>query len=220
MRPWRHAKSSAGKDRDWQLDLPIHEFLDMTKMGCADRRHRVVLHHSDLGAAIAQLAFPDRHADIPSIVEQHIREDMGVTCSLADWFEHIELERLPSVLPRRLLSGKEGVVRMIAQPLPHPVHQAVEEVVDFLYLPSRFVAEPIEKTVSILMNSIGLFLVRRVFGPPVEVRDSCFGQTCVIDHGWIAEAVIFSMFGRIPDLREVVQAVRSEPGEGQRPPNI
>jgi len=145
---------------------------------------------------------------------------MGVSCTVDDWFEHIDLNDLPTALPRRLLVGMEGVTQMISQPLPQPMHSAVGEVVDFLFLPSKFAAGPIEKTLSILMNSVGLFLVRRVFGPPVEVRDSIRGETCVIDHGWIAEAVIFAMYGRIPDLREVVQAVRAEPGGGHRPPKL
>ncbi|MCK7614603.1 hypothetical protein [Roseibium sediminicola] len=145
---------------------------------------------------------------------------MGASYTVDDWFEHIDLDDLPTALPRRLLVGIEGVTQMISQPLPQPMHSAVSEVVEFLFLPSRFAAAPIEKTLSILMNSMGLYLVRQVFGPPVEVRDRNSGESCVVDYGWITEAVIFAMYGRIPDLREVVQAVRAEPGEEQRSPNF
>lgn len=215
MRPWRHAISSTGKREDWQKDLPIHEFMDMTKIACADRRHRIVLHHVDLGTAIVQMAFPDRHSEIAGIVAKHINEDMGVLCTLDDWFQQIDLDRLPSALPRRLELGVEGIIQMIAQPLPRPMHPGVRRVVEFLFLPSRFCSAPIEKSLSVLMNSMGLFLVRHVFGPPVEIIGHRENSVCVVDYGWIAEATIFTMYGRIPDLREVVASIKSEPGEGE-----
>ncbi len=58
MRPWQHAKSSARKERDWLIDLPIHEFMDSTKAACPDLRHRMILHNADLGPELTARAFP------------------------------------------------------------------------------------------------------------------------------------------------------------------
>lgn len=69
MRPWQHARSSAGKDGDWVADLPIHEFMDSTKAACPDLRHRMVLHNTDLGPELAARLFPER-ADARSIANQ------------------------------------------------------------------------------------------------------------------------------------------------------
>lgn len=49
-------------------------------------------------------------------------------------------------------------------------------------------------------------IVRQVFGPPRELSNSV-----IVDYAWIAEAAIFTAFGRIPDLGEIVRCWSSEP---------
>ena len=208
MRPWQHAKSSAGKGGCWQADLPVHEFLDSTKASCADRRHRAVLHHVDLGAALAARAFPNR-TDIGGIVARHVVEDLGAAATLWDWFDCCDVARLPSPMSRRLSSGQTGVVDLVCGRLHPSLHDAVEDVADLLFLPGHFVPTHPDKALAILMNAAGPMIVRRILGPPAErVID---GQTRTIDWGWIAEAVIFTSYGRIMDLCDVVRCWSAEP---------
>ena len=48
-----------------------------------------MLHHTDLGAHIASLAFPHRK-DIPNIVAQHVQEDLGRECKFDDWVKLVD----------------------------------------------------------------------------------------------------------------------------------
>ena len=97
MRPWQHAKSSAGKDRTWAADLPIHEFMDSTKVACPDLRHRMILHNADLGPELAARAFPDR-PDARAIALQHVSEDLNCIPTLADWLADCDLTQLPAAV--------------------------------------------------------------------------------------------------------------------------
>ena len=100
MRPWQHAFASEARrsgatslrraESDWRDFLPVHELLDLSKTGCADRRHRIMLHHCDMGAVIAECAFPER-ADCSAIVRQHVEEDLGFEAKLSDWLAGLDL---------------------------------------------------------------------------------------------------------------------------------
>jgi hypothetical protein len=210
MRPWQHAKSSSAPDRTWTDDLPIHEFLDSTKASCADRRHRLVLHHVDLGASIAARVFPERD-DVPTVVRKHVIEDLRAPCTLEQWMTCCNRDRLATPLARRLEVGMDGIVDLICQRMPTGCRDAVEDVVDLLFLPTRFCPSHPEKSLAVLMNAAGPAIARRVFGPPAERHVS--GQTVIVDFSWIAEAVIFAMYGRIMDLGEVARCWEKEPGE-------
>ncbi len=209
MRSWQHARSSAKGGRNWRDDLAIHEFLDQTKACCADRRHRLVLHHVDLGTAITEIAFPHRN-DIADIVTRHVVEDLGQPVTLSDWFKHCDIERLPKPMSRRLEHGTSGVCRFISSQLDPACARDIAAVVDFLFLPARFLPAHPEQALSTLMNTSGPAIVRQVFGPPHEITGE--GGTAVVDKAWIAEAVIFALYGRIPDLGEVVGHWHREPG--------
>ena len=205
MRPYQHARSSARGARPWQDDLALHEFMDSTKAACADRRHRVVLHHVDLGAEIARAVFPDRQ-DVDGLVRSHVTEDLGHAASLADWFEFCDPDALPRPAPHRIADGPDGLVRRIMPRLSAAAHPAAHAVCAFLFRPCAFLSYQPERALPLLMNAVGPLIVRRAFGPPVEAGDGA-----VVDHGWIAEAAIFTAFGRIPDLGEVVRCWWSEP---------
>jgi hypothetical protein len=113
MRPWQHAKSSAHHfNGSWQNDLPIHEFLDMTKFAVADLRHRIILHNIDLGPRLAAAAFPN-HPNAWSVARRHVEEDMRCTPSLADWLSHCDLSLLPA--PRHSSFAREEVVDMLTR---------------------------------------------------------------------------------------------------------
>jgi hypothetical protein len=208
MRPWQHAVSSARSQRPWQQDLEIHEFLDSTKLACADRRHRLVLHSVDLGLALAHWAFPDR-PEVESIVRQHVDEDLGMPATLAQWLDGCEPELLPRPLSRRIAVGREGVVALVAGKIHPSCEAAVGQVYDLLTLPAQLAPDHHVLTYAVLMNAFGPGLVRRLFGPPQRV-DHAHGQATV-DWAWIAEAIIFTMYGRIPDLGELVRSCSEEP---------
>jgi hypothetical protein len=210
LRPWQHAFSSSGTSRLWQQDLEIHEFLDMTKTACADRRHRLVLHSVDLGFALAEWAFPTR-PEIKDVVHQHVVEDLGSPVTLQEWLEGCNPARMPVPMSRRLAVGKEGIVELVAGRLHPACAGSVASVYELLTLPLRFAGGTPILAYGVLMNSFGLALVRRLMGPPQRVVHAR-GQVTV-DFAWIAEALIFTTFGRIPDLAEVVRSVRSEPGK-------
>ena len=211
MRPWRHALSSAGKIRRWQDDLPVHEFLDSTKWCSAERKHRFVLHHVDLGAELARRAFPDRR-DIAELVERHVIEDMGGPVTFADWWAHCDVSTMPAPIRRRFDLGKDGLVAGVARKLPTAAHVHVKAVADVLFLPAVYASHAPDRAIGLLMNAAGPMIVRQIFGPPVELSDA--GPPDVIDYAWIAEALTFATFGDIPDLGRILSCLRREPTVG------
>lgn len=79
-----HAESSAQKFGGLAEDyLPIHKFLDMSKLFIADWRHRCLLHNT-FGVALCEIHFGDfyvRPSDgvkvcTRTVAEQHILEDL------------------------------------------------------------------------------------------------------------------------------------------------
>jgi hypothetical protein len=215
MRPWQHACSTLGNaaaadTAEWRDALAIHEFLDLSKLACADRRHRIVLHHVDLGAAIAQRAFPAM-PEAERRVSQHVLEDLGRQATVADWLDRVDIDRLPQPVRRRVVGGPGGVAELVATRLPqHPsAHSAVQAVAGLLFMPRDYYPSNPTAALALLMNTAGIAIVRRVLGPPrIELHED---QRVAIDFGWIAEAVIMASYGRIPDLRELVDCVREEP---------
>ena len=198
MRPWQHAKSSAGRCADWRADLPIHEFLDSTKLACPDLRHRMILHNVDLGPAVAAMVFPER-SDARAIALRHVSEDLGWTPSLADWIAECDVAKWPRPLYRRKHLERDIAVRSIAhsQGLGH--EDDVRAVLDVLLLPMSF-AGPVG--LCIFLNSFGPALVRRVMGEP-RMADGRRGKV-VFDPAHVAEAFIYWVFGTIPHLNDIV----------------
>lgn len=99
MNPYHHALSSArswgGEPSDY---LAIHEWFDETKNHFADPRHRAMRHHAE-GIAQAVKAFGvtitvtgGREVPVRWVGEQHVREDLGIIPTLADWCRCIETQ--------------------------------------------------------------------------------------------------------------------------------
>ena len=209
MRPWQHSISSARSQGEWTSHLPVHEFLDISKQACADRRHRIVLHHIDLGAQIASLAFKDRQ-DVTTLVRRHVEEDLGRGATLSDWMAGVDHSRLPRPIERRLSGGRAAIVDLVACRLQPSQRYAVGAVTDLLFSPLQH--DP--AGLPILMNSCGLAIVRRIFGPPTVSMD--LNRRLATDWSWIAEAVIMTCYGRIPSLSEIVDCVVEEPVGARR----
>ena len=114
MNPLIHAKNSVkahgGTINDY---MPIHNWMDQTKLHVADLRHRVVLHNS-FGIGLCEAHFGDhiKNSDgdlvsVRKIAEEHVIEDIGFIPSLDKALEHVPIT--PAVAPRlRKLITKNG----------------------------------------------------------------------------------------------------------------
>ena len=208
MRPWQHALSSIrGTERHWTRDLDIHEFMDSTKGASADRRHRFALHSADLGSEIVERAFSDR-PEARTVALKHVEEDLGYHCPLADWLALVNLSDWPRPLSRRLDASRTEIIEMVLARNGRNIELEIGSVYDFLMLPLQYSGNHQLAGYGVLMNSFGLTLTRRVFGPPIELADS----RAIVDFGAIAESIIFAMFGRIPCFGEMTGNIVREPG--------
>jgi hypothetical protein len=203
MRPYIHAKSSAGLDgRPWIEDLAIHEFIDSSKVAFSEMRHRLILHSGDFGAALTSMAFPDR-MDAVAITHRHIKEDLGWVPDLKDWLKACRPEDI--VRPRfsALSIDRDAIIdketkrqRLLESSWP-------AKVFDFLSMPAQMAPDFADVAGFVLANSFGVSLVRRIIGPPLEVRGK--NDTKVIfDPASCAEAMIYGIYHSIPDLRRVL----------------
>jgi hypothetical protein len=97
--PYHHALSSVQKwggcVEDYQ---PIHDWFDESKAHMADFRHRALRHHSE-GIFMAEKIFgttitnsDGRVVPVRYIGEQHVKEDLGLIPTVADWLECIKPE--------------------------------------------------------------------------------------------------------------------------------
>lgn len=92
MNAYYHAKSSASKWGGAPEDyMPVHAFLDESKMILADYRHRALRHHAE-GCWMAERILGPTivnsngvHVPVRLIAERHITEDLGFIPSFADW---------------------------------------------------------------------------------------------------------------------------------------
>jgi hypothetical protein len=97
--PYHHALSSVKKWGGTADDfLPLHSWIDESKMITADFRHRALRHHAE-GLVMAERFFgvaitisTGRVVPVRLIGELHIREDLGFIPSFADWVHCIRPE--------------------------------------------------------------------------------------------------------------------------------
>lgn len=203
MQPYAHALISARVNkRDWEEDLPIHEFMDIAKDACPDLRHRAVLHNADLGPTLAALAFPSR-PDAGEIAKMHVRQDLKRCPTLSDWFNHCDIGKLPRVQSEG--AAGRSMVQDATQYLGLADKQPVQAIWDFLTMPSSLVPEVGEAANAILMNSVGPIIARSIFGPPKELPKGD-GDTVMFDARWLCEGMIVGAVGRIPTLHQVMDS--------------
>lgn len=100
MKPLLHAKISVknygGVVEDY---LPIHDFLDSSKITMPDIRHRALLHNS-FGCYLAERIFGTyitnsngNDVSVRDIAEEHIAQDMGGRIpTVQDWLKHIDVQ--------------------------------------------------------------------------------------------------------------------------------
>lgn len=99
MHTFYHAKASVSKWGGQPSDyMPVHEFIDQSKVAMADVRHRAMLHHT-LGTRLAEQCLgvaitnsDGREVPVRLIAEQHIIEDLGFLPTPQDWLEQMPFE--------------------------------------------------------------------------------------------------------------------------------
>lgn len=99
MKPHHHAKLSVkahgGKLEDY---LPIHEFIDFSKISVPDVRHRAMLHSSwgiymvaeRFGALITNS--DGKSVSTRDIAEEHILQDLGFIPTMEKWLSKMPIE--------------------------------------------------------------------------------------------------------------------------------
>jgi hypothetical protein len=204
MRPWQHAQLSAGEAGDWRADLEIHEFVDSSKLAFPSVRHRMILHNNDLGPELAARAFPNR-PDARAIALNHVAQDFKVVPSLAEWLELCDVDRFPR--PREDHTPIEALPKIIADELELETAEGPKQVLDLLLLPVTLAGN---KAQSLLFNAMGPFLVRRILGQPRLVPGNN-SKRVMFEPTFAAEKMIRHVYGVIPPLGDVVNAVRRLP---------
>jgi len=99
MKPLIHAKVSVKRHGGCVEDyLPIHEFIDSSKIAMPDVRHRAIL-HSSFGCYMAERIFgtyitnaQGKDVSVRDLAEEHIQEDLGFIPEVSDWLGKIELQ--------------------------------------------------------------------------------------------------------------------------------
>ena len=75
--------------------LPIHQFLDSSKLTFCDFRHRALLHNT-FGIHLAIVKFGQvirvgkKIISVRAVCENHVLEDIGCIPTVADWLRHIK----------------------------------------------------------------------------------------------------------------------------------
>jgi hypothetical protein len=96
---WHHAESSARRfGGDPARYLPVHEFLDGSKIAFAGVSHRALRHHA-FGCYEAEERYgptidngAGRRVPVRLIAERHIVEDLGRVPSVQDWLAELPLQ--------------------------------------------------------------------------------------------------------------------------------
>lgn len=94
--PYKHSLSSVEKwGGNIEAYLPIHEFLDSTKLHLATWQHRAVL-HSTFGVGIVEQVFgitidngKGKQVETRYIAIRHIKEDCGIVPTVKDWLHDL-----------------------------------------------------------------------------------------------------------------------------------
>lgn len=114
MNPLTHAKNSVkrhgGEIEDY---LPIHTWMDQTKLHVSDLRHRVVLHNSfGIGLCESHFGFFIENSDgkkvsVRKLAEEHVVEDIGFIPSLDQALAHTAITKLVAPRLRKVIVKEE-----------------------------------------------------------------------------------------------------------------
>jgi hypothetical protein len=99
VKPHLHAKNSVKKHGGTIEDyLPIHDFVDSSKIAVPDMRHRAML-HSAWGIYLVERVFgtlitnsDGKKVSTRDIAEEHVIDDLGFIPTMQDYLQHMTLE--------------------------------------------------------------------------------------------------------------------------------
>lgn len=124
MNIWKHCLLSAHKFGGQPADyLPVHRFLDSSKLFCFHPRHRLLLHHTTgiewatelLGHVLTTA--DNRQVLVRDVAAAHCQEDLsGRVPTLHDWLRDVEPEvvaALPVTTPEQLSAALPETLRSL-----------------------------------------------------------------------------------------------------------
>lgn len=99
MKPFLHAKISVKRWGGTPSDyMPIHDFIDQSKMAMPDIRHRALL-HSAFGCYMVEQVFghtitnaDGKEVSTRDVAEEHIIEDLGFIPTVERWLSKMPIE--------------------------------------------------------------------------------------------------------------------------------
>lgn len=108
MKPWRHARNSVKKHGGLVEDyLPIHDFIDSSKIAVPDMRHRAML-HSAWGVYLVERVFgtnitntDGRTVSTRDLAEEHVIEDLGFIPTLLERVEFLRGDAARKIDPEK-----------------------------------------------------------------------------------------------------------------------
>ncbi|QNK01722.1 DUF6915 family protein [Dyella telluris] len=111
MKPHLHArvtqKKYGGQIEDY---MPIHEFIDSSKIAVPDVRHRAML-HSAWGCYLVERVFgtlitnsDGKKVSTRDIAEEHIIQDLGFIPTMEDWLKTMPIEGWMSGTQKRRMA--------------------------------------------------------------------------------------------------------------------
>ena len=114
MNPLIHAKNSVKRHGGCVDDyLPIHHWMDQTKLHVADLRHRVVLHNS-FGVGLCEDKFgfyltnsDGKKVSVRKVAEEHVIEDIGFIPSLDHALKHTPITSVEAPRLKKIIIMKE-----------------------------------------------------------------------------------------------------------------
>ena len=149
MNYWKHSllskKKFNGKAEDY---LPIHKFLDISKLFYFDIRHRILLHHT-FGIDICIQKFGETITNtegqvvlIRDIAAEHCKEDlMGVVPTLNNWFKYAD----------------EAVLEFL-----RPINPADNKLKEFVLKP--YLMSGLKASLIITQSNFGIYLAKEILG--------------------------------------------------------
>lgn len=95
--PYKHALNSIEKwGGNYKDYLPIHEFLDSTKLHLATWQHRAILHNT-FGVGVCEQVFgpviknsDGKEIETRYIAIKHIEEDCGIVPTIEQWLNDLK----------------------------------------------------------------------------------------------------------------------------------
>ena len=99
MKPYLHAKITVKKYGGCPEDyMPIHDFIDSSKIAMPDVRHRAIL-HSSFGCYLAERVFgtnitnsEGKIVSVRDIAEEHIQQDLGFIPTIETWLDELPVK--------------------------------------------------------------------------------------------------------------------------------